>query len=975
MFEDLNKITDDEINEAGVCSAPDVLTGTPEENKKIFDRLCREVVIPALNRIIEEGKALGQYSKETNQWVSELENIINELKASLGDIESVNIKGDTLGEKINSLINSFAQSVTETTTRIGPMNSLKFSANSVVKALNYLYEYFSPLRIEPVSKLPTADYTNYMKLFRVFDTEKGKTKLFICKSHLPESTGLFFGQTAGRLYFDPYILKERFEAFREKYNGLFYPYGDSHSYMNVISFVNPSDESDKVYLQIKYFQLYDSYALAFSSSDRYEYIWASDNFNDLGVSHALGYKGEAYTNLFSGYMIKDIRSDINWLVNSKELNAEYYWEEFGASLSVASERNGRYTTLNIQAGDKLNTIVLEDGVNGYTPQKGQDYFTESDVEEIAAMVEQELKNDILASSGVVPVFASSEEECTDDSKLYVLPDGFIYQYLWKKNTEIINMATYGDGMLLNYRLSSTGLLKPYNGIIVTDYSDIDLVSPYIMKISGAELDSIYESPLMVTAYDEDKNWLGTAFKSKIDLFLLNGEYSVDLYEMIAEKYPTAKYVRLTLGIRNEALSAEDEDIKALFIEFVPKSSEEYVYELTNTNHAFVSADYSDVIKDIAENVSENSEDIFLLSEKVEKLEGEAYAYPSLWDGAIEDTVLKIQEKQREFGINGTSFAFFSDNHQRLGFAGPIIWEIMKRCSIPYAFYGGDAISNGIIASQEIMEEQEKLFSDMMKCIPADRLCRALGNHDGYYFLSTGERYHCSWEEIYSIFMSKGAVSQNKNFGGDGTYYYVDDVASKTRFIVLNSVWFDYKENEDGTLNNQDGFGFGAKQINWLCDILTSNPEGFDVVFFSHSPVSNNGHSNIRDAYLVQGIVNAFISGGEYNGEYTGSVNSLNDASVAVCFEKKGNVIGWFSGHIHADTINTEDAQNKNSLLFKTVTITSDANMSYDETEATRDMSGDTSHAIDFVTVNKNTGEVYIFRLGIGEDRTYNYLEE
>jgi hypothetical protein len=139
-------------------------------------------------------------------------------------------------------------------------------------------------------------------------------------------------------------------------------------------------------------------------------------------------------------------------------------------------------------------------------------------------------------------------------------------------------------------------------------------------------------------------------------------------------------------------------------------------------------------------------------------------------------------------------------------------------------------------------------------------------------------------------------------------------------------------------------------------------------------VTNNYHSNQRDAQIAQGIVNAFISGGTYSGEYSAANDTANNVSINVSFDKKGKVIGWFSGHIHRDLILGEDSKSGNKLLFKTVTITSDADMTYDETEAARDMSGDTSHAIDFIVANKKTGEVCIFRLGIGDDRTYNFLE-
>ena len=40
----LEKITIQQMDAMGVCSAPDVLSGTPAQNKAIFDRLVRELV-------------------------------------------------------------------------------------------------------------------------------------------------------------------------------------------------------------------------------------------------------------------------------------------------------------------------------------------------------------------------------------------------------------------------------------------------------------------------------------------------------------------------------------------------------------------------------------------------------------------------------------------------------------------------------------------------------------------------------------------------------------------------------------------------------------------------------------------------------------------------------------------------------------------------------------------------------------------
>ena len=49
----LEKITEQQMNEHGVCAAPDILNGTPAENKGIFDRMVRQLVAPAYNACVD----------------------------------------------------------------------------------------------------------------------------------------------------------------------------------------------------------------------------------------------------------------------------------------------------------------------------------------------------------------------------------------------------------------------------------------------------------------------------------------------------------------------------------------------------------------------------------------------------------------------------------------------------------------------------------------------------------------------------------------------------------------------------------------------------------------------------------------------------------------------------------------------------------------------------------------------------------
>lgn len=59
------KITDEQIRQHGVQAAPDTLKGTPQENKKVFDRLAQEIFKPVINEVID----LAQEVENNNaQW-------------------------------------------------------------------------------------------------------------------------------------------------------------------------------------------------------------------------------------------------------------------------------------------------------------------------------------------------------------------------------------------------------------------------------------------------------------------------------------------------------------------------------------------------------------------------------------------------------------------------------------------------------------------------------------------------------------------------------------------------------------------------------------------------------------------------------------------------------------------------------------------------------------------------------------------
>ncbi len=975
MIENIKTITETEIEENGVCSAPDVLTGTPEENKKVFDKLCRNVIIPKLNAFIEEAIILEKAVSEDAKLSLGAKSLAESLSEAVGDISTIEVSGNNVSEKINTLRGSLIQLIIDLTQKVGELGRLDFFATTVVNALNYLYDMITPGAISYAEKLPEPSEKNLMKILRVFDVEEKKHKLYVCKAEFPKSTGLSTNSVCGRIYFDPFLLKERVSAFRAKYIDSFSSPSELKQYVDVLSLVSQTDKNETASIRIKFSTVLDGYVLGFYKNGEFTSIWASDDFKMDGIYYDPGFLGETYTDLCEGYVIQNIMPDLSWLLNAESFQSVFFWEELGAganqgAFDVSISKAGRYSTLSFSIGDKVKSVVIEDGINGYSPQKGVDYFTEEDVEKISSSIEENLREELASSIGLKPEFANDISECTDTSKLYVLPDNFIYAYLKKHILYTPNFFDLSKGSQINRRINSSYEEVDYNGIVLTDFIDVVPQAPYVMNVKGVTLMNVYSMAVYVSAYDSDKNILGKNTIKEDAVEEVNGRYAIDLYSMIFSQYPHASYIRICLGIKSSAVTLDD--VAELVINLEPKNYSEYSYTWENTNHAFVPTEYDDAIASLSASVDENKEEIFALKNKTE--ENSSSYYHSYWEDAISVAVEKIKSKKRSAGINGVSFAFFSDNHQRLGDSCALVGDIVKKCNIPFAFFCGDSVSNGYIDSKELMIEQEEKFAKLTKAIPENRFCRALGNHDGYYLTSELEKYCLPWEERYGIFLSPISMTQNKVFGGNGTYYYVDDIASKTRFIVLNSVWFNYKTNDDGTINNKDASGFGNEQILWLTNVLLNLPQDYDVVFVSHSPISNSDHSSIRDAHIVQGIVNAFIDGGEYQGEYSSAVDPENNCSVSVSFNKKGNVIGWFAGHVHRDLILSADAKTSNPFNFKCVTITSDANMSYDPNEPERDMNGTTGHAIDFVTVNKKTGEVFLTRLGVGNNRTYYYKQ-
>lgn len=587
------------------------------------------------------------------------------------------------------------------------------------------------------------------------------------------------------------------------------------------------------------------------------------------------------------------------------------------------------------------TMTVRNGSKGGKGDPGDDYvLTEDDKREIADIVISETEKTEYET-------VDSVEEMTDTSKMYVLS---ATNTLWAygevtTETEPPNKFVPGTATL-NQRLSgSTGTVSANSssvGSFVTDYiavTDMDSVTPYIARLN-------YEAPNnaenKVVYYGASKTRLGnTVLYNTSNMTVENGETVCDLKTIYSngaapEDWSAVAYVRFQMFVKEVGTTLTSADVANLTITFDADRKTTTEYRWYDTKIPADAASGGGNYLGLLEKINENKTAITDVSERVTALESESgsVTIPSFWQGAVDACIAKI--KALQIGKNCVTFPFFSDNHQRNGYAGILIAHIMKECHLPYAFYGGDSISSGYIADEDEMIAQDKAFDTMMSYVPNGRFCRAIGNHDGYWAVDASNKNYYTDAQNYELFLREESVAQNKYFGGEGTYYYVDDLASKVRFVVLDT--------NDGTVE--------AEQIAWLRDeALTFSELGWAAVVISHQPISNHYHALISNAAEVISVVNA--SGVD--------------------------IIGWFSGHIHRDRIytgiavNTSDDTVGDPLGFTQVTITSDnTSIAYDDTTKHPTANDDQSHAIDFVTVNRDTRTVNLTRLGIGNDRSYIY---
>jgi len=550
----------------------------------------------------------------------------------------------------------------------------------------------------------------------------------------------------------------------------------------------------------------------------------------------------------------------------------------------------------------------------------------------------------------LPVFVQSEDECVDPSKQYVLPDGTLMKTgkVTVVSKDVINhidtsVDEQGEtvGLIKGQRYGSGDVLKACEGACATGYiavADGDIVRFNGIQFRDESIEQVAPGAIYMRFYDTSFRQVGgaafSALTIKEDLPTVATDIKYD------EEGDVASFaIKAGAGVAYFRMAFVPEGLQAPYITI-------------NQEITYGEGDGWVKVKDYL---------------------------PTSWYEEVVKTVADVQAVKANSNGNLVQFIFNSDIH--LGADGsnqPYLKDIgkasagvMQACNIAFFMNTGDTTTQSSGFTLADMQPNMDAALKLLEPIPQSNILLTVGNHDG----ATGSKvvdgetvYYCyqlnnkQREDVYFSWQQK---DPERHFAQDGTYFYLDDPETQTRFIMANSFWELYDGDEDGfARGRQNSFFhnpiFGQAQFDWLVDEALVVPEGYSVIIGTHNATAS------RDSELFKGILDAYANKTTYSGFYEG-VGEWQSSSVSADFSQaKGELIAIFQGHNHKDEIDTT------TFAVPCITITTAGADVRDEPKEERVYNAYTSTAMNVVTIDKDTRTIYLHRLGVGKDRQVTY---
>lgn len=332
---------------------------------------------------------------------------------------------------------------------------------------------------------------------------------------------------------------------------------------------------------------------------------------------------------------------------------------------------------------------------------------------------------------------------------------------------------------------------------------------------------------------------------------------------------------------------------------------------------------------------------------------EELPYISLPDYFAEQLATKIPLINSALGTAGkdkAAFVFITDTHwdNNQKKSPAIVQSIVNSTPIQNVFFGGDVVGSKY-SDKQIALNMGRAFQNAFKFM-GNRFFGMVGNHDKNSQGQTDSTQILTDAETYSIIEAQQETNPFFVDTINGYYfYYVDSPAEKTRYIVLSTGIFWFRNAE----------------IDFVANALNNVPEGFRVIPMSHiwyNATVNTGvtsdtiEPDVRASKWMQ-IFDAYNAKSAISIEsQSGETHNLNFAN------SNGTIPVIFGGHTHADV--TGSTPNGIPIIM----FDCDAMAHLGTNTATAGTV--TEQAVTAVIVDYGNNVVTAVRIGRGNDMTF-----
>lgn len=561
-----------------------------------------------------------------------------------------------------------------------------------------------------------------------------------------------------------------------------------------------------------------------------------------------------------------------------------------------------------------------------------------------------------------PEFAQSEEwlkapaNNADTSKLYVVPEGNIWAYMYKKgsgptanfknqipiSTDTDGSIYDGDGYADNSYLSSSGGISIQSGCVVSGFIPYTADKP--LYFEGVDLSSA-STYTRVNLYDSSKTKIGnmTQTGKAVNNAHLNYNFDIvaegDYFKMtpknLAASFSGVAFIRISceFGITGD-------EWRVTVDEPITYTTSESGYSWQNTGHAFVPADYEERIISLEEALADHEICIADTENRITKIEDTMTtgdAIPDYWYTELETKADAICSAMETAGRNKSAFLWYTDSHWTYGNAkvSPMLLKYLyKNTPMNKVNFGGD-----IVVNSQPRANMKYLYDEWRNAIrELPNHHSVVGNHD--IMVDYPYTFLIAPEETADMVM------------GDGMYYYIDNPCEKTRYLYL-----DYLTSDTDAMTAQGTF---------VVDAISNVESGWHIIVIAHRwfQYTNTDTPTVGaiPAYNKE-ILQIFD---EYNARGTHTASTyFSTQNFASC---KGKVEFCIGGHIHVDY----DLTSTGGIPIILTASDTNQDRSSEETEDSGTLGSITESAVYGIIADYNLNKITVVGVGRGTYREVNY---